>query len=150
MASFSNSIAENIPKAFGTITLLWMGRGRILGGDATTGNTNLSANNKGGVFGRDSDEQEEEEKSNSKKDENGVKAADTRRKNNNRRARRFAKLDAKIVESWIKIREVVIKRYVNHWFKTISDDEEIPNACRAVMDDMFLELEKRATRNVPT
>ena len=63
MASFSNSIAENIPKAFGTITLLWMGRGRILGGDATTGNINLSANNKGGVFGRDSDEQEEEEKS---------------------------------------------------------------------------------------
>ena len=148
MASFSNSIAENIPKAFGTITLLWMGRGRILGGDATTGNINLSANNKGGVFGRDSDEQEEEEKSNSKKDENGVKAADTRRKNNNRRARRFAKLDAKIVESWIKIREVVIKRYVNHWFKTISDDEEVPNACRAVMDDMFLELEKRATRNI--
>ena len=45
------------------------GKRRILGGDATTGNINLSANNKGGVFGRDSDEQEEEEKSDSKKDE---------------------------------------------------------------------------------
>ena len=45
--------------------------------------------------------------------------------------------------------EKSIKRYVNHWFKTISDDDEVPNAVPAgVMDDAFLELEKRATRNI--
>ena len=40
MASFSNSIAENIPKAFGTITLLWFGRGGFLGsgGDGEASN----------------------------------------------------------------------------------------------------------------
>ena len=167
MASFSNSIAENLPKAFGTITLLWFGRGRILGsggdGEASndasgvfkSNNNNNNNNNRRGWTSKKGDSDEDDEKTNSsigEEDKNGVRAREaadtTRRKNNNRRARRFAKLDAKIVESWIKIREVVIKRYVNHWFKTISDDDEVPNACRAVMDDAFLELEKRATRNI--
>ena len=165
MASFSNSIAENLPKAFGTITLLWFGRGRILGSGGGNGEasndangvfkSNNNNNNRRGWTSKKGDSNEDDEKTNSsigEEDKNGVRvreAADTtKRKNNNRRARRFAKLDAKIVESWIKIREVVIKRYVNHWFKTISDDDEVPNACRAVMDDAFLELEKRATRNI--
>jgi sorting nexin-13 len=148
MASFSNSIAENLPKAFGTVTLLWFGRGRIFGGGEGASNAR-GKRRRGGLFGGgDSDDEEEEdgEEKSIEEDKKGVIA--DRRKNNNRRARRFAKLDAKIVESWIKIREVVIKRYVNHWFKTISDDEEVPNACRAVMDDAFLELEKRASRNI--
>ena len=47
MASFSNSIAENLPKAFGTITLLWFGRGRILGSGGGNGEASNDAN---GVF----------------------------------------------------------------------------------------------------
>jgi sorting nexin-13 len=163
MSSFSDSIVENLPKALGTLAIgiiTWKRNNKnknTMSVDSDNGNGFFSRSNnknKNTINNKknemiSSDEEDEttiNDNNNNKSIEDGIIAK--RKKNNNRRARRFAKLDNKIVESWIKMREVVIKRYINYWFKTLSDDEEVPNACRAVMDDAFLELEKRASRNI--